>query len=693
VTEPLLAVQDLCVRFEGLDETVRAVDGLSLSVEPGEVVGLVGESGCGKSAAVRAIAGLHGDNARVEGTITFDGTDLRAAPAERLRRLRATRISTVFQDPAATLTPTRTVGSHLREALRLADRPAERSLRSVVGFNLGLRSVVNGDADPDRQDRSAALLDDVGLDGPDFVDRYPHELSGGEAQRVSLALALASDPDLLLADEPTTALDATTRMDILDLLDELVSEHDLATLFVSHDLELVGKRCDRVVVAYAGRAMEAGPAERVLSTPRHPYTAALLACRLEGVDPGEPLPTVDGSVPDPTTETAGCPFASRCSHATDGCRSEFPPTVDLGDDGRVSCGERDAIAAPEPASASTGGDAATGTAGGVPGDNAAYGSRSRTISVDRGALPSTDTGAFQSVGAGESSADVDGTLPADIGELMLELEGVSKRYPVDDSWLARLRGTDRYTDAVDDVSLSVAAGETLGIVGESGAGKSTVIDLITGLDAPTSGSVRLDGEPVGALGDRSREQVVSIGRLFQHPRSSLDPRQRVCAAIEEPLVEAGWVPARREARIRELLTLVGLDNRHADRRPDQLSGGQCQRVALARALALEPALVVLDEPTAALDVSVRARVCNLLVDLRARLDCAFVLVSHDLGVVGHLADRIAVMRDGRVVEAGSAATVCTDPETAYTRRLLTAASGVPDPDPASPTDHQFLNYE
>ncbi|MDG5821742.1 ABC transporter ATP-binding protein [Natronococcus sp. A-GB7] len=692
MTESLLDVRDLCVQFKGSDGTVRAVDGLSLSVEAGEVVGLVGESGCGKSAAVRAIAGLHGDDAQVEGTVTFDGTNLREAPAERLRQLRATQISTVFQDPAATLTPTRTVGSHLREVLRLADRPAERSLRSVTGFDLGLGRVVGDNVDSDRRDRAAALLDNVGLDGSDFLDRYPHELSGGEAQRVSLALALASDPDLLLADEPTTALDATTQMDVLDLLDDLVSERDLTTLLVSHDLELVGERCDRVVVAYAGRTMEAGPAERVLSTPRHPYTAALLACRLDGADPGETLPTVDGSVPDPTTETAGCPFASRCSHATDDCRSKAPPTMDLGDDGRVSCGERDAIAAPEPASASTGGDATTGIAGGAAlDDDTACASRSRTISVDGGELSFAHTGASQSADAGQSPS-TDRSLPAD-GEPLLELEDVSKRYPIDDSWLARLRGTDRYTDAVDDVSLSVGGGETLGIVGESGAGKSTVIDLITGLDTPTSGRIQLAGKPIGALGDRSREQVVSIGRLFQHPRSSLDPRQRVRTAIEEPLVEAGWESTRCEDRIRELLTLVGLDNRHADRRPDQLSGGQCQRVALARALALEPALVVLDEPTAALDVSVRAQVCNLLVGLQTHLDCAFVLVSHDLGVVGHLADQIAVMRDGHVVEAGSAAVVCTDPETAYTRRLLTAASGVPDPNPAPPANYQSLDYE
>ncbi|MEY7852207.1 dipeptide ABC transporter ATP-binding protein [Natrarchaeobius sp. A-rgal3] len=667
MTEPLLDVQHLRVQFEGADEPVRAVDGLSLSVQSGEVVGLVGESGCGKSAAVRAVAGLHGDDVRVEGTIAFDGTDLRTAPADFLRRLRATRISTVFQDPAATLTPTRTVGSHLRETLRLVDRPADRSLRSVAGFDLGLGRVVSRDADSGRRDRAVALLEDVGLTGSDFLDRYPHELSGGEAQRVSLALALASDPDLLLADEPTTALDATTRVEVLDLLDGLVSERGLATLLVSHDLGIVGERCDRVVVAYAGRTMEAGPAERVLSTPHHPYTGALLACQLEGAVPGEPLPTVDGSVPDPTTETAGCPFEPRCRHATDACRSAAPPTVDLGDDGCVSCGELDAIATPGPVSAPTDGDTATGGTGGMEPEGATSdGSQSPAVSVDGGAV-------------------------TDSGESILELEGVSKRYPVDDSWLARLRGTDRYTDAVDDVSLSVVAGETLGIVGESGAGKSTVIDLVTGLDAPTGGSVRLDDEPVEALADRSREQVVSIGRLFQHPRSSLDPRQRVGIAIEEPLVEAGWEPTRREERIRELLTLVGLDSRHADRRPDQLSGGQCQRIALARAIALEPALVVLDEPTAALDVSVRARVCNLLMELQDRLACAFVLVSHDLGVVSHLADRIVVMRDGRIVETGSTAAVCTAPETAYTRQLLTAASGVPDP--SSPTDHLTVDHK
>ncbi|SDK45142.1 dipeptide ABC transporter ATP-binding protein [Natronorubrum texcoconense] len=654
MTDPLLSVDDLAVRFETGTEPVRAVDGLSLSVEAGETVGLIGESGCGKSAAVRAIAGLHGDTARVDGAVTFDGIDLRSLSDERLRRIRATRLSTIFQDPAATLTPTRSVRFHLEEALRLADRPDDGSLRAA----LGLSRRDWGEPSRTRRERALALLEQVGLDDPDYLDRYPHELSGGEAQRVSIATALASDPDLLLADEPTTALDATTREAILDLLDDLVAERDLATVLVSHDLGLVGERCDRVVVAYAGEVMEAGPADRVLESPRHPYTRALLACRLEGTTPGDRLPTVDGTLPDPTAETTGCPFAARCVHATESCRTTAPPTVDREDGGRVRCGELESIAA-------------VSVDGG-------------RVADDIGSRPSPPGSPNVDTLGSNAPASAASTDPVD--DPILELRDVSKRYPIDDSWLARLRGRDRYTNAVDDVSLAVDRGETLGIVGESGAGKSTVIDLVTGLESATTGEVVVDGETLGTVDDRSRDQLAAIGRLFQHPQSSLDPRQRVRTAIDEPLLEAGWERDRRRERISALLSLVGLDDRHADRRPHQLSGGQCQRIALARAIALEPALVVLDEPTAALDVSVRAQVCNLLLDLQAGLDCAFVLVSHDLGVVRHLADRIAVMRDGQVVESGAAERLCTDPATAYTETLLSAATGIGETEPTA--DHQ-----
>ncbi|APX97888.1 dipeptide ABC transporter ATP-binding protein [Natronorubrum daqingense] len=653
MSESLLAVSDLRVRFETGGRTVHAVDGLSLSVDSGEVVGLVGESGCGKSAAVRAIAGLHGDDAHVEGTVSFDGTDLRTRSEERQRRIRATRLSTVFQDPAATLTPTRTVGFHLKEALWLADRPDDRSLRSALGITLDPRDLESGSGSRERRARALDLLERVGLADGDYLERYPHELSGGEAQRVSIAVALASEPELLLADEPTTALDATTRSDILDLLESLVAERDLALLLVSHNLGLVGERCDRVAVAYAGELMESGPADGVLEAPRHPYTRALLDCRLEGTTPGERLPTIDGSVPDPTVERAGCPFASRCAHATATCRQSAPPTID-DERGRVRCGELESVGERE-AGPDTNGTHA-------PPSGSTDGARS-------GSVEETETAT-----RARTSVSFDGGVSAD--EPVLELRGVSKRYPIDDSWLSRVRGRDRYASAVDDLSLTVRRGETLGIVGESGAGKSTVIDLATGLESPTAGEVVFDGDTVGPIANRSRDQLAAVGRLFQHPRSSLDPRQRVYRAIAEPLLEAGWHRDRRRERVSELLSLVGLDDRHADRRPRELSGGQCQRVALARAIALEPSLVVLDEPTAALDVSVRAQVCNLFLELRDRLDCAFVLVSHDLGVVRHLADRIAVMRDGQLLECGPASRVCAEPESTYTDELLAAASGL-----------------
>lgn len=658
MTEPLLDVRDLSVRFDTGRETVTAVDRLSLSVERGEIVGLVGESGCGKSATVRAIAGVTDDAAVIDGDVSFDGTDLLEVAQRRRRRIRATRLSTVFQDPAATLTPTRTVGSHLEEVLRVAERPDDGSLRTALGLTPRDWGVTSNS----REARAETLLENVGLDGR-YRERYPHELSGGEAQRVSLSLALASAPDLLLADEPTTALDATTKVAVLDLLERLVDERELGLLLVSHDLGLVGDVCDRVVVAYAGQVMEAGPADRVLESPRHPYTRALLDCRLENAAPGTQLPAIEGTVPDPTAELDGCPFAPRCPHATGGCRTGALERVALEAGGRVRCRELDRIDA---------NGSASGAADSRPGITVDGGTPIGRPQSGEGNGATTPPTTTESGSTGTPEPDADRTP-------LLEVENVTCQYTENRSWLGRLLGRDESTTAVADVSLTVRRGETLGIVGESGAGKSTLIDLFTGTTAPTAGEIRLEGDPVGTIDERSRPQLAAVGRLFQHPRSSLDPRQRVRAAIAEPLREAGWDRSRRIERIHELLALVGLDERHAQRRPRELSGGQCQRVALARAIALEPELVVLDEPTAALDLSVRAQVCNLLLELQSRLDCAFVVVSHDLGVVRHLSDRIAVMRDGHIVESGPAAQLCTAPETTYTRRLLEAASGIDDP--------------
>ncbi|MHC3439780.1 dipeptide ABC transporter ATP-binding protein [Natrialbaceae archaeon A-gly3] len=668
-----LDVSDLHVRFRTRSGPVHAVNGASFSVDSGEIVGLVGESGCGKSVTARSIVRLEDPGEITGGSIEFGGTNLTSADEPTLRRLRGRELAMVFQDPETTLNPTYTVGEQIAEALRVHRGPDDQPfLRELLA---GVRSRVGSKR---TRERVLELLGEVGIPRPeDRIDDYPHQFSGGMRQRVMLAIALARRPSLLIADEPTTALDTTTQAAILERLATLNDEYGMGLLLISHDLGVVSQLCDRIVVMYDGVVVESGPTEQLLSRPAHPYTKALLGCLPSRSEPGETLPTVGGSPPDGSPPSAGCVFADRCPFAREGCRDGDQPALELESGQRVRCGVPEArVADLEAMRAVTTADATAD-----PGPDTDE-RRPTAVAVDGGIQADSPTDST----TGPSGSAVDRPV--------LDLEGVTKSFRITDALVDRLLGTDERLTAVDDVSLELRAGETLGLVGESGCGKSTLARVIAGLESQTAGTVRLDGEPVGDVDSRRDDQLADVGIVFQNPGTSLNPKRTVGESLAEPLLEAGWGKRRRDERVEELLSLVELPQEFADRYPRQLSGGQLQRVAIARALAVSPAVVVLDEPTAALDVSVQATVLNLLARLQSQLELAYLFVSHDLEVVRHVADRVATMYLGRLLEVGPAGQVLSEPAHPYTAALLEA---IPDGEataggarlagePPSPTD-------
>ncbi|MXV61504.1 dipeptide ABC transporter ATP-binding protein [Natronorubrum sp. JWXQ-INN-674] len=690
----LLTVENLHTQFRTREGAIRAVDGVSFRVADGETVGIVGESGCGKSVTARSIVGLQDPGEIVAGSVHLDGVNVAEASDRQLRRLRGDTASMVFQDPTQTLNPVFDVGEQIAESLMVHEQPDSQGLLEYLHAPLFSRR-----SDwTDHRERAVDLMEQVGIASPeDRVDAYPHELSGGMRQRAGLAIALASDPDLLIADEPTTALDTTTQAQILERLRRLSDDRGMALLLITHDLGVVADVCDRIVVMYGGRVMETGPTERVLEEPAHPYTRALLECLTQTSERKRRVPTIEGTVPERLGEQSGCPFASRCPSAADGCWTGEIPTVEL-EAGTATCGEP-VVFEPHERVSSHSVPAAAAAAAAADGGGGGGGAGCSADATDRSGISSARSSTASDGHAGtDPGTDADSARPSDPdsgsslslrpdgtpvsastsetaaaeGAPLVSLEGVSKRFSLEDGVIDRLRGTTRHLRALDDVTLRIREGETLGLVGESGSGKSTLANLVTGLEASTAGEIRLDGESVGPTAERSADTLADVGVVFQNPHSSLNPRLTVERTIAEPLQAQGWDEQRRRARVEHLLEIVGLPERHATSYPHELSGGQVQRVAIARALALDPQLVVLDEPVSALDVSVQARILNLLLELQRDLDLTYLLISHDLDVVDHIADRVAVLYLGELMEVGPAERVLESPNHPYTDALLEA---------------------
>lgn len=639
-----LSVEDLRVRFGDGSTAIEAVSGVSLEIAPGEIVGVVGASGCGKSTLARSCIRLESPGEIVGGSIRFDGTDLTTADERTLRRIRGQEVAMVFQDPTATLNPAYPVGEQIAEAMRIHRDPERQPFvrELLAGVSRRFRS---------ERDRDAAieLIEEVGIPRPEErIDAYPHQFSGGMQQRAMLAIALAREPSVLIADEPTTALDTTTQAAVLDRLAALSEDRGMGTLLISHDLDIVAERCDRIAVMYDGVIVESGPTEAVSTDPKHPYTKALFECPPGRSNRGAALPTIP---PETEAESAssGCIFAGRCPFATDSCRAREPRTVSPAADRTVRCDVSEARSTASIASRETGPDESVAVDGGV--------ETGRPVTV-------------------------------------LAAEGISKTYRETGGIVDRLLGGGERFRVLEDVHIELRAGETLGIVGESGCGKSTLVRVLAGLEPATSGAIRLRDNRVGVAASRTPAQLAEVGVVFQHPAAGFNPRLTVGESIVEPLVEAGWTRSRRERRLSELLSLVELPLAVADRMPGALSGGQLQRAAIARAIALEPSVLLLDEPTTGLDASTEAVVLNLLSKLQRAFGLGYLFISHDIAAVGHAADRIATMDGGEIVEIAPAERTLSDPEHPQTRALLEAVPGpIPGTDAAEPTTRTHDNHD
>ena len=601
---------DVTYNVRGRDRL--ALRDVSFRIGSRESYGLVGESGSGKTTVALALTRYLPRNGRVSsGSITINGQDQLSMGAAALRELRARTVSMVYQEPGRALNPSIRVGHQVAEVYEIAGVGRHESL-----------------------ERAEAILRKVQIADPaQVMDRYPHQLSGGMAQRAVIAMALAAEPSLLILDEPTTALDATVEAEVLDLVTALREEFDTSVLFISHNLAVIAKMCDRVGVLYAGELIEEGPAREVFDQPRHPYTVGLLRCiprRGQRKDHGR-LDTIPGFLPPAGHSITGCVFAPRCSIVQDRCREAAPPSFQINPAHTSRC-YRHEIAPDLP----------------------------RSTPVDL-SLPT----------------------PEDTAEPIARLVSVSKTFPSRGGAVHALAG----------VNLDLMRGETLGLVGESGSGKTTLARVLLGLTPPDQGaSVELDDQPLPAdLRRRSRDQLKSIQIVFQNPDSALNRRHTVRRLISRPLSRlAGLSGQRLRERVADLIRSVRMEERHLSLRPNQLSGGLKQRVAIARAFGSGPRLVVCDEPTSALDVSVQAAILNLLADLQAKEQVTYLFISHDLGVVRYLADRIAVLYLGRVMEVGPAETVLRRPAPPVHRsaavRRADPRRAAAHPDPAEGRD-------
>ncbi len=604
----LLEVTDLKVTFPTNAEDVTAVRGLDFHVDAGEVLAIVGESGSGKSASAMAVIGLLPPYAEVSGSVRLHDEELIGLGDQQMSGIRGNKIGTVFQDPMSALTPVYTVGDQLAEALRTHQRGLGRQAARA---------------------RAVELLDLVGIAQPERRARaFPHELSGGERQRVVIAIAIANDPDLIICDEPTTALDVTVQAQILDVLKTARDVTGAGVLIITHDLGVVAEFADRALVMYAGRAVEVAPVARLYADRQMPYTAGLLGSvpRLSSRQ-GTRLVPIAGAPPSLAALPEGCPFAPRCPLVIPQCRTAEPELIPVGSEHSAACLRTDQV-------------------------------------VGRSAAE------IYGVPTAVPGVDLDPDAP-----VVVRVEDLVKTFKLTKGVVFRRQVGE--VRAVDGVSFELREGHTLGIVGESGSGKSTTLHQLLELTVPQAGSIEVLGRDVATLDRRTRRELRGdLQVVFQDPVASLDPRLPVSEVLAEPLTANGFDKRGVDARVAELLDVVGLRREDASRYPAEFSGGQKQRIAIARALALQPKILALDEPVSALDVSIQAGIINLLLDLQQQFGLSYLFVSHDLSVVRHLAHRVAVMFHGAIVEQGDADDVFDHPQHEYTQRLLAA---VPKP--------------
>ena len=612
LNKPLLQVRGLCTQLGPRARPVRAVDGIDLDLMAARTFALVGESGCGKSMTALSLLGLLPGNGRVVGgSAMFAGQDLLTLDDKAMRRVRGRRIAMIFQEPQSALNPVLTVGDQIAEVLRRHLRLRGKPLR----------------------ERLLQLLDQVGI--PDPARRlgdYPHQFSGGMKQRIMIAIALACEPDLLIADEPTTALDVTIQAQVLDLLRRLQRESGMAMLLITHDLGVVRQVADRVAVMYAGQLVEQADSSEFFSRPAHPYSRKLFAALPSSTQRGQPLETISGNVPPLDQPFSGCRFHGRCSRAWAHCAEVEPGWLQTAPGHGVRCHQYD----PQLQS---------------PGE-AAAGHRPVAV-LEQARRPEATS--------------------------LLSVRGLQVYFPLRKGLLQRVHGHVR---AVDGVDLALDVGQTLALVGESGCGKTTTGKAILRLIEPTAGQVLFNGDNLADLSPstlRRRRREFQI--IFQDPYASMNPRMRIADIIDEGMAAqgVGGGRAQRRQRVSELLQQVGIDPAAGKRFPHEFSGGQRQRICVARALAVEPRLIICDEPTSALDVSVQAQIINLLKDLQQQLGIAYLFITHNISAVEYLAHRVAVMYLGRIVEWGSAAQVLERPRHPYTQALLSVVPRV-EPD-------------
>ena len=608
----MLEIQDLEVGLDSESGLVRAIDGLRLAIRRGETFALVGESGCGKSMTALALMRLLPENGRVlAGSIDLEGTDTLALTEAAMREVRGGRIGMIFQEPSTSLNPVMKVGHQIVEAIE-----AHTDLR--------------GDA---ARAKAIEWLKKVGIPEPERrIDDYPFRMSGGQKQRVMIAMTLATEPDFLIADEPTTALDVTIQKQILDLLRDLQREQGMGLLLITHDLAVVSGMAQRVALMYAGQIVEVAEAAEFFHAPKHPYAQALLRALPDADRRGEPLTAIAGTVPALTQPFVGCRFAPRCASVMPHCASTAPALEALTPTRSVRCllyvdNAPRAAVRPEPVEGLT-------------------------------------------LATGPLSPQVERQ-----GEPLLEVQDLRVRFPIRKGLLQRTAG---YFDAVAGVSFDIRAGRTLALVGESGCGKTTTGKAIVQLlrtQAAIEGRALLEGRN---LFDLDAEALTAARRdiqiIFQDPYASLNPRMRVFEVLEEGLtaLRPQMDAAARRSHLEQLADQVGLRRESLQRYPHEFSGGQRQRIAIARALAVQPKLIVCDEPTSALDVSVQAQILNLLERLQRELGLSYLFITHNIGVVEYIADEVAVMRAGRIVEQGPSERVLASPQDSYTRTLLVA---------------------